>query len=207
MRKALRSVWFLGVGALVFAAGLAAASLIGLKNPFATQTIDRSQPALLESVRDISEFHAAVGSFEVVIDEEKDVKWVPDIIAGERSLFVAAGTVDAYVDLSGLAEGDLLLSEDGTSVEVRLPPAELGKPNLDQDRTYLFSQERGVVDRITDALSTQDQQDLYQLAEQKLAGAAVESQLTRQADENTRTMLTGLCASLDLSVTFDDGSS
>ena len=141
-------------------------------NPFQSKTTDRSQPALLKSIQDISQFHAAVGNFEVVLDVEHDVKWVPGFIAGERSLFVAAGTVNAYVDFSGLAEGDLTLSDDGKSVEIRLPEAQLDKPNLDQDRTYLFSQERGVINRVGDALSTQDQQELYQLAEQKLVSAA-----------------------------------
>ena len=56
---------------------------------------------------------------------------MPGHIAGERSLFVAAGTVDAYVDFSGLSEGDLVLERDGESVKIRLPEAELDKPNLE----------------------------------------------------------------------------
>lgn len=115
---------------------------------------------------------------------------------------MAAGTVNAYVDFSTLGEGDLELSEDGESVTIRMPEVELDKPNLDQERTYLFPQERGLVDRVEDAISTEDQSDLYQLAEEKLAAAAAESGLTEQAEENTRTMLTGMFGSLDLEVTF-----
>jgi hypothetical protein len=122
----------------------------------------------------------------------------------ERSLFVAVGTVNAYVDFSGLAEGDLTLSVDGRSVKIRLPEGKLDKPNLDLDRTYLFSQERGVVNRIGDALSVQDQSELYKLAEQKLVSAAEESELAQQAEENTRAMLTGMFKSLDIEVTFTD---
>lgn len=169
-----------------------------------TTTVDRSQPPVLQSIQDISEFHAAVGNFEVVLDIEKDVEWLPDFIAGERSLFVAAGTVDAYVDFSGLTESDVTLSADGTSVEIRLPEAQLAAPNLDQDRTYLFSQERGVIDRLGDAFSTQDQQELYKLAEAKLASAAQNSKLRDQAEDNTRAMLIGMLAALDLTVTFVD---
>ncbi len=204
MRIAIRIASLLVAGTLVFVAGLGAAGLFGVKNPFQSSPIDRSQPVLLKSIQDISQFHAAVGNFEVVLDYERDVNWLPDFIAGERSLFVAAGTVNAYVDFSGLAEGDLALSEDGTSVEIRLPAAALDKPNLDQDRTYLFSQERGVITRVSDALSTQGQQELYQLAEQKLVSAAAESQLAQQAEENTRAMLIGLFNSLDFTVTFAD---
>ena len=190
---------------LVFVAGLGVAALLGARLPFQSTTVDRSQPALLKSIQDISEYHAAVGNFEVVIDYENDVSWVPAFVAGERSLFVAAGTVDAYVDQSGLADGDLTVSDDGTSVEISLPAAELDEPNLDQDRTYLFSQERGVIDRIGDLISTQNQQELYQLAEAKLATAAAESELAQQADTNTKSMLTGLFESLDMDVTFTGG--
>lgn len=164
---------------------------------------------MLKSVQDINQFHAAVGNFEVVLDYEDDVNWVPSFIAGERSLFVAAGTVNAYVDFSALAEGDLELSEDGTSVEILLPEAKLDKPNLDLDpgRTYLFSQERGVINRIGDALSTQDQQELYRLAEQKMVSAAEESELVHQAEENTRAMLIGMFNAVDIKVTFSDDAS
>lgn len=204
MHVALRLALTLVACGLVFVAGVGAAGTFDFGLPFTSTTKDRSQPVLLESIHDISEFHAAVGNFEVVLDEERDVNWVPSFVAGERSLFVAAGTVDAYVDFSGLAEGDLEVSDDGTSVEIRLPEAELGKPNLDQDRTYLFSQERGVIDRIGDALSAQDQQEMYQLAEQKLSAAAEESVLEQQAEENTRAMLIGLFNSLDMKVSFTD---
>jgi hypothetical protein len=204
MRIAVRFASLLIAGTLVFVAGLGAAGLSGIKNPFQSRTIDRSQPALLKSIQDISQFHAAVGNFEVVIDHEKDVDWVPGFIAGERSLFVAAGTVNAYVDFSGLDEGDLTQSEDGRSVEIRLPEARLDKPNLDQDRTYLFSQERGVINRVGDALSAEDQQELYQLAEQKLVSAAEDSELVQRAKENTRAMLIGMFNALDIKVTVTD---
>jgi hypothetical protein len=190
------------IGALAVGPGLA--GMLGVTLPFQTETIDRSQPALLVSVQELSQYHAAVGSFEVVLDIEEDTSWVPGFIAGERSLFVAAGTVNAYVDLSGLSDGDLQLSKDETSVTIRLPEAQLDEPNLDQERTYLFSQDRGVVDRIEDAISTDDQSDLYQRAEEKLATAAAESDLTHQAEENTEAMLVGMFNSLDLEVTFVD---
>ncbi|RYP88109.1 DUF4230 domain-containing protein [Nocardioides guangzhouensis] len=206
MRIAGRIASVIAAITLVFVAIVGTAGFLDIKNPFRTRSIDRSQPALLKSIQDISQFHAAVGNFEVVLDYEQDVDWVPSFIAGERSLFVAAGTVNAYVDFSGLTAGDLRLSEDGKSVEIRLPAAELDEPNLDQDRTYLFSQDRGVVNRVGDALSTDDQQELYQLAEQKLVSAAEESVLTQQAEKNTRAMLVGLFDSLEIQVTFAEGA-
>ena len=200
----LTALLIAGVLGFVALAALGVAGLFGLANPFGTEEVDRSQPPILTSIEDINEYHAAVGNFEVILDVEEDVNWVPSFIAGERSLFVAAGTVDAYVDFSGLAEGDVVLSEDGTTAEIRLPDAELGEPNLDQERTYLYDQDRGLVDRVEDAFATEDQGDVYELAEEKLRTAAAESELTEQARANTETMLTGLCRSLGVDVTFVD---
>lgn len=194
---------------MVFLIGLGAAAIIGwlgVTSLFQNKTIDRSQPALLVSTQELSQYTAAVGNFEVLIDTEEDVPWVPSFVAGERSLFVAAGTVNAYVDFAGLTTGDLTLSDDGESVEIRLPQAQLDKPNLDQERTYLYSQERGITNRFSDLLSTQDQSELYQLAEAKLATAAEASELTQQAEDNTKTMLTGMFEALDFDVAFVDDS-
>lgn len=205
MRMAVRIVLLLVAATVVFVGGLASAGILGARLPFQSTTIDRSQPALLKSIQDISQYHAAVGNFEVVLDYEKDVDWVPDFIAGERSLFIAAGTVNAFVDFSGLADGDLTLSDDGASAQIRLPAAQLDKPNLDQDRTYLFSQKRGVINRVNDALSPPDQRELYQLAEEKMMLAAEESELVKQAEQNTRAMLIGMFDALDIEVTITEG--
>jgi hypothetical protein len=209
MRLLLKLASILVVGTLVIVglSGIGLGKQLMDMLPFQTQTIDRSQPALLLSVQELGQYHAAVGNFQLLVDDEQDERWVPAFIAGERSLFVAAGTVNSYVDLTGLAEGDLRLSEDGKSVTLRLPEAELDKPNLDQENSYLADQDRGVLNRVEDAISTQDQSHLYQLAEEKLASAAEESDLEQQAEENTKAMLTGMFNSLDLKVTFTDDAS
>ncbi len=199
LKRILLAIAVIAIGLLAI---MATTGLFGHKLGFQTKTIDRSQPALLLSIQELSQYHAAVGNFEVIIDTEVDVPWVPDVIAGERSLFVAGGTVNTYVDFAGFKSGDLKMSDDGASVQIRIPTAQLDKPNLDHERTYLFSQDRGIVDRVDDALSTPDQSELYKLAEKKLAAAAEASDLTRQAEANTKTMLTGMFSSLELEVTF-----
>ncbi|MEY9777197.1 DUF4230 domain-containing protein [Arthrobacter sp. MW3 TE3886] len=111
-----------------------AAARFGL-DPFQERQIDGSQPTLLKSIQNVRRFQAAVGNFEKVIYIEDDIAGVPAIIAGRRTLFVAAGTVNAYVDLSGLTDRDLELSPDGKTATVRLPDSQLEKPNLDFDRS------------------------------------------------------------------------
>src|SRR5215468_5689237 len=89
------------------------ASLIRGLNPFGQQTIDRSPPPVLKSIQNLSQYHAAVGNFQVVIDVENDIKNVPAALAGQRTLFVAAGTVNAFIDFSHLS-GDALKVEAKT---------------------------------------------------------------------------------------------
>lgn len=193
-----------GVAVVVVAAILFLVGKLPNLNPFGEEDIDRSQPALLQSVRDLSQYHAAQGNFQVVVDLEKDVSWVPDVIAGSRTLFVAAGSVDAYVDFGGLDDKALTVDTEKRTVRVQLPDAKLAKPDLDQRKTYLYSQERGVFDRISALFETEDQQELYVLAERKIAGAATEAGLTTRAEKNTRAMLTGMFTSLGYTARFAD---
>jgi hypothetical protein len=191
------------VGVIALVAGvLAVVTWLPNLNPFQSKDVDRSGPVLLQSVKDLSQYHAAVGEFQVVIDLEKDVKLLPSFLAGSRALFVAAGTVDAYVDFSGLKDDALKVSPDGKSVEVRLPGAQLAKPNLDQQRSYLFAQQRGIWDRFKSLFEVPDQSQFYQLGEQKIAEAATHAGLTDRAEKNTRAMLVGMLQPLGFQVTF-----
>jgi hypothetical protein len=167
-------------------------------DPFGENTLDRSQPVLLESIHDLSRFEAATGNFQVVVDLERDAAFLPDAIKGSRTLFVGAGGVDAYVDFAAIASGGLTVSPDRTEVTIRLPRAALEKPNLDNRRSYVYHQQRGILDRVQDFLSSspQNQQELYVLAEKKIAEAATASDLRSRADQNTKAMLQGMLKSL-----------
>jgi hypothetical protein len=183
--------------ALLFAAR-SCESILGMANPFSTRTTDRSQPVLLESIKDLSRYEAASANMQVIVDVEKDAKYVPSAIYGHRTLFVAAGTVDAYVDFAGLGSKALTVSDDRRSVTVVVPRPGLEKPNLDHDRSYVVSQNMGVVDRVQAFLGNDANrvQELNKVAETKIADAAKQSELPRRAEQNTKAMLTGLLKSL-----------
>lgn len=186
---------------VVALAVLGTANFFGF-SPFPSNQSNRSQTVLLKSVKDVSQLHSAIGTFELVVETGDDDDGIPDIISGRRSLFVAVGTVNAYVDLAGLAEKDLTLSADGKSVELRLPEPQLEKPNIDHDRSHEYSQDRGLVDRIADAIDAPQQAELYKLAETRMAAAAEESELRERAAENTKATLTALFRSQGIQVTF-----
>ncbi|MFI7141030.1 DUF4230 domain-containing protein [Streptomyces massasporeus] len=183
---------------VVFFAGLRLSVLPGLKDLFGTETHDRSGPALLTSIQDISRYDAASGNFQVVVDLEKDAKLLPDAIRGTRTLYVGAGTVDAYVDLGKVGENDVKVNGDRTSATLRLPHAQLGKPALDPDRSYAVSKQRGLFDRLGDLFSDNPngEQAVQKLAVRHIGDAAKESELTARAESNTTGMLEGLLRSL-----------
>ncbi|MBB4717324.1 DUF4230 domain-containing protein [Streptomyces luteogriseus] len=183
---------------VVFFAGLRLSVLPGLKDLFGTETHDRSGPALLKSIQDISRYDAASGNFQVVVDLEKDAKLLPDAIRGTRTLYVGAGTVDAYVDLGKIGENDVKVNGDRTSATLRLPHAQLGKPALDPDRSYAVSKQRGLFDRLGDLFSDNPngEQAVQKLAVRHIGDAAKESELTARAESNTTGMLEGLLRSL-----------
>ncbi|MGW0611601.1 DUF4230 domain-containing protein [Streptomyces sp. NPDC002788] len=194
---------------VVFFAGLRLSVLPGLKDLFGTETQDRSGPALLKSVQDISRYNAASGNFQVVVDLEKDVKLLPDAIRGTRTLYVGAGTVDAYVDLGKVGENDVAVNGDRTSATLRLPHAQLGEPALDPDRSYAVSKQRGLFDRLGDLFSDNPngEQAVQKLAARHIKDAAKESELTARAESNTTGMLEGLLRSLgfkEVRVTYGD---
>jgi hypothetical protein len=190
----------------VAVAGVAIYALTGWHDPFEEKVGDRSTTPLLLALDDLHEYHAATGTFQVVIDQERDTPWVPSVISGERTQLLATGTVDAYVDFAGL-DDRVELSADGRSAAITLPAPELGDPSVDPADSRVLDRDRGIVQRIGDAVEndTTDDTVLYRSAERRLAGAAAASDLRHRAEDNTREMLTGLARSLGVqhvTVTF-----
>lgn len=194
-------LWVLGAAALavVVLLGVQATGLLpDFRNPFAKEQTDRSQPPLLKSIRDLSRYVAAEGNFQVVVDVQKDRRNVPDFLLNERTLFVGAGRIEAYVDFAKIGDGAVVVSDDGKSVEIKLPAPQLGETDLDMDKSYVFAEQRGLINRLNDLVGGDPnrQQQVYQLAEDRISAAARDSGLTARAEENTRKMLEGLLRSL-----------
>ncbi len=171
-------------------------------NPFAEETKIRSGPALLQSIRDIGEYRSVAGNFQVIVDLEQDTK-LPSEILGERTLFVAVGSVDAGVNLSRVSEDDIDVSDDRRSATITLPAVRLFPAVLDVRRSYVYDRERGLLNEIGSVFSDDgDQRELYIAAERRLNEAArEESGLVPRAEENTRAMLESLLRSLGFTST------
>jgi hypothetical protein len=191
------------VAALLLVGVVTGALHLGL---FGTTTVDHSPPAVLKEINDLSRFTAAQGNYQSIVDVQDKVSILPSFLAGERTVFVAKGSVDANVDFAALSGGAVVLRGDH-AVTVTLPVPTLGKPVIDPDASRVVSQDRGLVNRVGDFFSNDanDAQRYYRMAATKLAAAARSSHLLTRAEKNTTTMLDGLLHRLgftDVTVTF-----
>ena len=187
---------------LVTLAAVGFGLVVGLKslrpgNPLQEKTVDRSSPALLKSLTDLAELHAAEGRYQVLVDVEKDTQFVPSMLKGSRVVYSATGSVDALVDLSAIGPGAVRV--EGTTVHVTLPAVRLAEPALDLEQSRVISRDRGLLDRIGSAVGEERNPDqaLLVLAEDKLGRAATEdAKLRERAEANARSTITSLVRSL-----------
>ncbi|HET9895466.1 MAG TPA: DUF4230 domain-containing protein [Streptosporangiaceae bacterium] len=189
----------IGVAVALLVLALSAVRLLPrLRNPFAEATVDRSQPALLKSITALSRYEAASGSFQVIVDIARKSSFIPSFIEGTDTLFVGAGSDIAFVNFGDLKGKAIVVSKNRSGVTITLPPAQLEPAVLNVKRSYVFSENQGLLNRIGNFFSgnPNSQRQVYILAQQKIQAAARHSQLTAEAEKNTTSLLTGLMRSL-----------
>ena len=211
MRNNSRS-GFLGTlvgGGLVVVVLLVVAGMVSFNlNPFKTEHKDHSPPPILTELREMSDLHAAQAEFEVVIDDEKDVRYMPAVLAGERVQFVAIGTVDAVVDLSTLTADAIAFDPDTNSVIVTLPQPTIADPVIDHEQSHVMNRDRGLFNRLGGLFSDNPTSEaaLYDAAGQKMADAAAESGLVAMARDHVEDVLETTITNLgveDVEVRFE----
>jgi hypothetical protein len=181
-----------------------------LRNPFAETTTVRSQPVILKSITNLSRYEAASGSFQVVVDLTKRTSLIPSFLEGSETLFIGQGTDIAFVDFATLKNGAIAVNSDRTSVTVTLPKPQLEPAVLNVSQSYVYAQQQGLFNRIGNFFSgnPNSQQQVYQIAQQKIQTAARQSPLLTEAQKNTEGMLAGMLTSLGfqhVTVTFGPG--
>jgi hypothetical protein len=193
------------VGVLALVGVLAIAVVAGPRllpdlNPFGTETKDRPQPALLQSLQRLDEYHAARANLQQVVDIEKDAKNLPSFIKGERIVMIASGDVDATVDFQRIGPESLRVSPDRREVVITLPAARLSPARLDLERTRVVEHDRGLLDRTGELLGdsgANDDRELLLAAQRKLdAAARADRDLLPTAERNTAQMLRSLALGL-----------
>ena len=176
-----------------------AAMLLGitLPNPLSTTEVAHDHDVTVERLRDVSSYTAASQHLQSIIDIEEKADHLPAALKGSRVVFVAEGDVDATVDFSKLSQSGIERSADGTAVTIHLPEPQLTRPRLDPTKSSVVARDRGLLDRVEDAMSSTGaggDQQYYEQAEEKLAETADKTELRGRAETNTRSFVQGLFA-------------
>ncbi len=129
---------------------------------------------MLRSISALSRYEAASGTFQVVVNLDRRVSWLPSFIEGTQTLFVGQGTDIAFVDFSKLKGSAIKVSHNRKSVTILVPRARLEPAVLNVKRSYVFAQQQGLLNRIGNFFSgnPNSQHQVYVVAQRKIQHAA-----------------------------------
>lgn len=151
-----------------------------LMNP--TPTIIPDPVTYINEIRALARLETIQYSVEKVITAEIG-QGTFSFAFGDRLLFVAHGIVIAGIDMEKLQPGDMRL--DNGVLYVRLPPTEIFVATLDNQKSYVYDRDTGLL--------TKGQTDLEtlarQMAEDEIRKAALEDGILLQGQRNAENYL------------------
>ena len=158
-----------------------------ITNP--TPTIIPDPVTIIRQVRGLSRLETASYSVEKVITAESGQGPIA-FLFGDRLILVAHGQVIAGVDLGKMGEGDIIVAENETVV-VTLPPAEVLVVNLNNQESYVYDRDTGVIG-MNPALET----EARRAAEQEILNVALEDGILGMAQQNAEIYVRNLIMAL-----------
>ncbi len=109
---------------------------------------------------------------------------------GDKVLFVGHGIVIAGIDMSNINPGDMQLANG--VLTVKLPPAEIFIATLDNDKSYVYSRDTGILIKPDMTLETTCRQS----AQDEIQKAALADGILNTALQNAETYLSRFFAAL-----------
>jgi hypothetical protein len=216
------SAWryvIIGILTFVFAASLLLAGIIlgggasildrmltglGLAPSVATPPEIISGDTIVQEIRQISRLETTTYTIERVIEaRQSDPVW-PDWLRGDRLLLIANGAVVAGVDMGKLEPSDVVVSPDGKSATITLPPAEIFNLDaiLNNSKTRVYDRQQGILAPANENLET----EARRVAESELLAAACEEGIMERATEDARVAMTAMLTLFDMEVTVVSGN-
>lgn len=112
----------------------------------------------------------------VSVVEEKDASWIVRLFGDNKVVLVATGEVMAGVDMTLLAEGDIVVS--GTAVKLIMPPAEILSVHLVPGESWVYDRKLNIL-KPNWQLELQAQQQ----AERSLRDWSIDNGILEQAEQ------------------------
>jgi len=157
-----------------------------------TPTIIPDPVTIIRQVRNLSRLETASYTVEKVITAESG-QGALGFLFGDRLILVAHGQVIAGVDLGKMEEDAIIIAPDG-AVIVTLPPAEVLIATLNNQESYIFDRDTGLVG-MNPTLETAARQ----AAEEEILNAALEDGILEMAQRNAETYVRNLILALGFS--------
>jgi hypothetical protein len=155
-----------------------------------TLHLDLDQPAIVQRIQRLQRLDSVKYTLEKVVTGERQSRFLPQSIAGERLLMIVRGEVFAGVDLSKLKSSDVQVH--GKQVKITLPHAEVFSTRLDNNQTRVYSRETGLLVPADPNLESEVRAE----AERQLLQAALIDGILTNASTNARGTVTALVQAL-----------
>ncbi|MEE8389255.1 MAG: DUF4230 domain-containing protein [Anaerolineae bacterium] len=152
-------------------------------------TIIPDPVTIIRQVRSLSRLETASYTIEKVITAESG-QGAFAFLFGDRLILVAHGQVIAGVDLGKMDEDDIIVAE-GETVVVTLPPAEILVATLNNQDSYIYDRDTGLIG-MNPALETKARQ----AAEEEILNVALEDGILGMAQQNAEAYVRNLIMAL-----------
>lgn len=166
--------------------GAVATQVQQIVNP--TPTIIADPQTVIRQVQSLSRLETASYTIEKVITAESG-EGPLGFLFQDKLLLIAQGQVIAGVDLGRMNPDDVRIA--GDTVYVVLPAAEIFVATLDNDETYVYDRQTGVLGQQVDLETLARQQ-----AEEEILNAALEDGILDLAQKNAEAAVGGLIRAL-----------
>lgn len=155
-----------------------------------TPTVIPDPATIIHQIQALARLETVHYTLEKVITAESGAGTSLDFLFADKLLFVAYGQVIAGIDLMEVTEEDLVL-RNGV-LFVTLPPAEVFISSLDNEKSYVYDRETGLLTRGNIDLESLARQ----AAEDAILEAALEDGILDQAEINAEHYLLRLFRAL-----------
>lgn len=147
-----------------------------------TPTVLPDPVTIIHSVRSMARLETIQYTVEKIITAETG-KGTFGFLFGDRLILVAHGMVIAGVDLEKITPEDMWLKND--VLYVRLPQAEIFVATLDNEKSYIYNRDTGILTHGSVDLET----TARRAAEDEIEKAAITDGILTQADANAKLYL------------------
>ncbi len=152
--------------------------------------VDTSRPTVVERIQRLQRLETVVFAMDKIVAGERENRYFPKFLAGDRLLLIVFGEVTAGVDGSRISAADVTVS--GRAVRVKLPEPEVFSARLDSERTRVYSRETGLFTRVDKDLETEMRRE----AERQIRQAALDQGILAAAGANARKTLMSFLSGL-----------